>query len=489
MELFVNKDSKTPIYLQMKNQIRDLILKQEIPEGFVLPSERALAKQTGTHRNTVTKVYNELREDGMIEGSQGQCFRVGVSERNPINTGATNGIGWESLLKEEFIAPETTFDTLFSKSYAPGNISFAGGIAPAEAYCKEDLNRTLRDILEKSGDEVYAYTPYQGLDSLRKSISSYLGQKGILAHPSELQILSETNQALGYLIELLVKPGDVVVTEEPVSPDVYRELQLAGAKVMTVPLDGEGMICKSLEPILVRYRPKFIYVNSSFQDPTGTQMSLERKRELLALCHRYRVPIVEDDSASELQFEGKRVPSLKALDSGNHVIYIYSFALTFAPGMGMAFVAAPKPLIKRLSYLVSIRLISLDSLSQRLLDRFLTEGVYAKNVKNIRSLYGEKRDLMCEALREATALGVRFDIPLGGVYVWCRLPDCMDPKTLLEKAGRKGVTFIPGSVFYPQGTKGEQYIRLNYSYPGTEQIAKGIPLLIEAMRESMTITK
>jgi 2-aminoadipate transaminase len=485
MDINVNHTSQTPIYLQIKNQIRDMILRRDIPDGFVMPSERALARQVSVHRNTVTKVYNELREDGLLDGSQGLHFRVTFEGREVHHKRSSKAISWESLIKDEFLDLETTFDTLFSKSYAPGNISFAGGITPTEAYCKEDLNRVLGEIISNNTDDVYEYTPYQGLYSLRKSLCSFLGDKGILAHPGELQILSETNQAFGYLIEMLIKPGDVVITEEPVSPDVYRELKLAGAKVMTVPLDQDGMDCRSLEPILGKYKPKFIYVNSSFQDPTGIQMSLERRMELLDLSHRYGVPIIEDDSSSELTFAGPRIPSLKALDHGNNVIYIYSFALTFAPGMGMAFVAAPKALIKSLRYLISIRLISLDSLSQRLLDSFLHQGIYCRNVRSIRSLYLEKRDLMCDALEEAKTFGVQYDVPMGGVYIWCKLPDTMDHKILLEKAGKKGVTFIPGSVFYPNGTRGEHYIRLNYSYPGREQIARGIPLLIAAMKESI----
>lgn len=485
MEIKVNRNSETPVYLQVKNQIRNMILMQEIPDGFVMPAERQMAKQLGLHRNTITKVYHELREEGLIAGSQGLRFRVTLQQQEEQEGESTNRIAWHHLIKEDYLDLETTFDTLFSKAFAPGNISFAGGITPPEAFCKEDMSRILQEILAHNEDEIYEYTPYQGLPSLRKSICDYLGEKGILVHPGEVQVLSETNQAFGFLIELLVRPGDVVVTEEPTSPDVYRELQLAGAKVLTVPLDREGLVCKSLESLLIKHRPKFIYVNSGFQDPTGVSMALERKKELLELSYRYRVPIVEDDSSSELLFEGTRVPSLKSLDKGNNVIYLYSFALTFAPGMGMAFVAAPKPLMKSLRYLVSLHLISLDSLSQRLLDSFLRKGLYSRNLTSIRQLYQERRDLLCEALKPAQEFGVEFVRPKGGVYLWCKLPDSMDHKALLTNAGKKGVTFIPGSLFYPHGTKGEQYIRLNFSYPRPEQIERGIPLLVEAMKESM----
>ncbi len=98
-------------------------------------------------------------------------------------------------------------------------------------------------------------------------------------------------------------------------------------------MDDEGMICESLEPLILKYKPRFIYVNPDFQNPTGIVMSMKRRKALLSLSHKYKLPVIEEDAASEIRFEGVRIPSLKALDKGNNVIFIYSFALTFAPGI------------------------------------------------------------------------------------------------------------------------------------------------------------
>ncbi len=494
MEIMIKQGGGTPIYVQMRNQIRDMILKQQIPDRFVLPSERALAKQTGVHRNTVGKVYSELCADGLIKAYQGVCYRVSYSGEKHISDAEGNDrqslrdsapISWENIIKEEFINFETTFDQLFSQSYAAGNISFAGGITPPEAYGRDDLRRIMSTILDENTDIIYEYTPYQGLYSLRRNLCTFLSGKGMLVRPEEIQILPEANQALAYLIELLIKPGDAVLSEEPVSPDVYRELALAGAKLITVPMDEKGMICSGLSGLIEKYHPKFIYVNSSFHDPTGIAMTLERKKQLLELSYRYHIPVIEADSASEILFEGNPIPSLKALDTGNHVIYIYSFALTFAPGLGLAFLSGPKPLMKSLRHLVSLRFISLDSLPQHLMNRYLQDGTYTRNLKDICSLYKEKRDLMCDGLGEAVREGLKFSKPRGGVYLWCKLPDTVCFKNFVNRSRHKGVSFIPGNIFYPFGNKGDNFIRLNYSYPSEEQILQGIPLLTEALKESM----
>lgn len=485
MEIKIIHSSQTPIYMQIKNQIKEMVLTGELLDGFMLPSERMMAKSVSVHRNTIIKAYNELKADGLIAAHQGLGYKIVYRNQDKDALEKAGNIPWLHIMKHEFVELEDTFDTLFSKTYSEKTISFAGGIVPAEAYNKENIKEILSEMLASDKEEIYSYAPYQGILSLRQNLVLFLREKGINAQLSEIQILSETNQSLDYLVELLVRPGDVVITEEPISPDIYRELNLAGAKVITVPMDHEGMIVSHLEPLLQKYAPKFILMSSSFNDPTGIVMSLARRHALLDLSYKYRIPIVEDDSASGLRFEDKQIPTLKALDKRNHVIYMYSFALTFAPGVRLAFVVAPKQIIKRLSYLVSMHLISIDSLSQRLMSIYLEKGMYQKSLKNLCIYYKRKRDLMCEKLEEAKDFGLTYTMPKGGIYVWCRLPDAINSKILLQKAYKIGVAFIPGTVFFPYGTKGESFIRLNYSYPREEQISSGIALLIQAMRDSI----
>lgn len=485
MDIIINHHTQTPIYLQVANQLKEMILKGEVTDGFILPSERAMAKLVGVHRNTIIKAYNELKSEELLASTQGKGYVISYPLGNIEKVTKGDFIAWPSLIKDEYLDLEITFDDLFSKSYSSSKISFAGGIASAEEYSKDDLAAILNEIISTDKNETYSYTPYQGIYELRENITSFMLGKGVNVKPNEIQIISETNQALDYVAELLIKSGDTVITEEPVSPDVYRTFTLAGGKVYTIPMDQDGIICGRLEPLILKYHPKLIYVNPDFHNPTGTVMSLDRRKALLEISHKYKIPIIEEDDSSEICFKDKKIPSIKALDKGNNVIYIYSFALTFAPGIRMAFVLADKALIKSLSYIISIRLISLDSISQKLLSSYIEKGIYQRNLKNICEDYKEKRDLMCSYLKEARALGVEFNEPAGGVYLWCRISPFIDSRLLYEKAAAKGVSFIPGNVFYPKGTKGDSFIRLNYSYPSKEQIEKGIGIITEAIKESM----
>ena len=314
---------------------------------------------------------------------------------------------------------------------------------------------------------------------------SCLGTKGVKASSGEIQILSETNQALDFIVTLLVKHGDSVVMEEPVHPDMYRVMELAGAKILTVPVDENGMNCEVLESLLTQTRPRLIFVNSSYHDPTGNILSLERRKKIVELSNRYRVPIVEEDAASELVYDGDKLPPIKAFDTMGNVIYIYSFSLTFIPGLSLAFITGNRDLIRALSYLVSVRLMASDWMTQKLLGMYLDDGIYYTSLLKFRDVYRTNRDLVCQKLDELAPLGVSYTKPRGGVYVWCRLPDGVDSKRFIRRAYNMGVTLIPGYVFYPCKNGGRDHIRINYSYESYERLGQGMDVLRKALEEEL----
>jgi DNA-binding transcriptional MocR family regulator len=487
MNINVNKNSKTPIYFQIAQQLKMKILQGEMMDGFSLPSEREMAKMADVHRNTVTRAYNELKADGFIKSIQGVGYMITYKKDgdNDSANAKPKNVNWPNLIKDEYLDVEKTFDDLFSKSYGPKNISFAGGMASPDVYSKKDIVEVISEIILEGRESSYFYSPYQGDPGLRQQFSTFMRNKGALVNASEIQVFSETNQALDFLVTLLLNPGDKVILEEPVSPDIYRPIELAGAKIITVPIDEDGMICENLESVLEKHKPKFIYVNSSYHDPTGVTLSLERRKILLELSYKFRVPIIEDDVASEICLNGPKLPSIKSLDKGNNVIYIYSFSLTFIPGIGIAFLVAPKRVIKSMSYLVSVRLISLDWMYQKLLKLYLSKGIYQKRIFEFNQEYRKKRDLMCSWLDKWKLMGATYRKPQGGVYIWCNLPDNIDIKEFAKSAARVGISFIPGDIFFPGKSKGDNQIRLNYSYPSYAQVDEGMAELSKLFVETV----
>ena len=498
MNINIDRQDKVPVYLQIVDQIKTQILRGTLPAGSTLPSERALAQLLDIHRNTVVKAYSELKSDDWIESRQGvgyivssaQCECPGESVPEKAESGDTEirrskRVNWVGEIKKEYLEMEKTFDDLFQRFTDESRYSLGSGIASYEVFNTEKVANDIAFLLTEGRKSQYFYSPYKGDRFLRQKLVSFLGTKGIKASAGEIQILSETNQALDFIATLLVRKGDVVLMEEPVSPDTYRAMELAGSKVYTIPVDQDGMRCDILERMVIQKKPRLIFVNSSFHDPTGNILPLERRRKIIEISNHYRIPVVEEDAASELVYEGEKLPPIKTLDTSGNVIYIYSFSLSFLPGLSLAVVVANKELIGSLSYLVSVRLMSTDWMTQKLLGLYLDNGTYYQALEVFRRNYKEKQQIVCEKLDGMKPLGVAYHRPRGGIYIWCKLPDGVDSKSFINRAYNMGVSLLPGYVFYPHKNGGRNHIRINYSYESKERLCAGMDIMRRALEEEL----
>lgn len=483
MNITINKSIRTPLYWQISDQIKRMIILGELADGSVLPSERKLAEILDVHRNTVIRAYDILKDMDIIESRQGVgylvTYKADKAEREP---NPRKKVNWSHVIKDEYQDMQETYDDIFVRFAEGDRISLSTGMPPA-IYVEEKLGEDIASIINESGSLPAYLAPYQGDNNLRHQLLAFLRTKGIKAGMSQIQVLSETNQALDFIITSLLNPGDTVIIEEPVSPDVYRVIQLAGCRYITVPVDKDGMMCELLEPLIEAHDPKFIYVNSSYQDPTGSILSLERRKHLMDISNRYRIPIIEEDAASELNYEDGNIPTIKSMDQNGNVVYIYSFSLTFIPGLSLAIVVADEKLIKSLSYLVSIRMMSINWMTQKLLGKYLADGRYYNKVDEIKRSNRLKRDVMCSYLDRLADIGVGYNKPRGGVYVWCRLPDKMNGIDVAAEANQRGVSVVPGEVFYPRRNGGFNYLRLNYSYESIYWLSEGMNRLVHLLED------
>lgn len=487
MNIRIDRQKRTPVYLQIVESVKARIRSGELPDGSVLPSERVMAQMLGVHRNTVTKAYSELKADGLLHSRQGSGYSVAVPLETSSAPARGKRVNWVTQIKARHLDMDTFFDDLFERSDDEARYSMGGGIPQADLYDRKQLERDIAALLEQRESGKGFYVPYKGDRELRQKLVSFLSMKGIRASAGEIQVFFEMNQAFSFLVTLLVKPGDIVLTEEPVSPDIYRVVELAGGIVRGVPMDREGIDCAVLEDLVRREPPRFLFLNSSFHDPTGIALSPERRKRVIEISNAYRVPIIEEDAASELVYDGAAVTPLKALDTLGNVIYIYSFSLTFVPGLSLAFVTASKHLIESLSYLVSLNMSTPDWITQKLTALYLENGLYYSMLDSFRTVCRRKRDLVCRRLDELAPLGVRYTAPRGGVYVWCRLPHEIDSKLFAARAYRGGVMVMPGHLFYPSKKSGRSFVRINYSHEPEERLELGMNVFAQTLRELLDL--
>ena len=494
MKITVDRNKHTPIYLQIKDSIKEKIFQGELADGFKLPSERVLAREAQVHRNTVIKAYQALIDEELVQSSvsprgyfvtysrPGDYRRIPHANRN--YPGALNFI-----LKEEYLQMDTLFSQLFydrdlSKSSAE-MISLAADIISPALYPTARLNRLLRDVAEKGAFDWFGFLPPQGLPELICSIQRLLQSRNIKASSREIQVVTETYEAIQFAVKIFLSPCDTIIAEEPISPDMLQAFQFSGINVVTVPMDENGMQTQYLEGLITKYRPKLIYTIPTFHFPTSTVMSLSRRYELLSVSYKYDIPIIEEDCDSVLRYEDSPLPSLKALDTMGNVIYVNSFIGTICPGIRTAYMAAPEKITAKLSMVMENTQMFVNPIGQYITSQFIDRGYLEESIQQICAFGRRNRDCLCQALRETTDIQYNFSLPKGGTSLWCEIGESINPKKLLYEARQLGVSYIPGNLFFPFRSKGDNFVRLCFGNSTGEELVEGAKRLSEAIRKTI----
>ena len=478
--LRLERDSRTPLYLQIRNQLREMILDGTLSEGSRLPPERKMAAALGVNRTTVVNAYRELAADGLVEGHVGR----GTIVRRPSLTSSQlpEHLITHPLVWNEYFVPrpegsrEPLLRDLMALLTQADTISFAAGIPAPELYPLDDFRQAMTHTLNTAGQVLLQPCPVEGYYPLRQTIAGRMARRGVTVRAENILTVTGSQQGLDLIGRAFLKAGDEVVVEAPSYLGALQIFSAAGARLLGVPLDEEGMRLDVLENILVRYRPKLIYTLPTFQNPSGCTMAPRRRLRLLELARRHRVPIVEDDPYGELYYTDQDPSPLLALDQDGYVIYLSTFSKILFPGLRLGWVAAPRPVIERLSQIKQLADLHCSTLIQGVVHEFCQRGALDKHLDRVRDLYRQRRDAMLAALAGIAPSGLEWDEPQGGFNLWCRLPPGLKARQLMAEAARQRVALVPGEVFYPDGG-GQEEMRLNFSCPPVAQIEEGIQRL------------
>ena len=475
MDVHIDRDSTVPIYLQISGGIKEMILGGKLPEGFRLPPERRLARSLGVNRSTVLAAYRELKADALVDAHVGRGTMVLPRQPEPAPTLPTQPIAWRQLAREGGPkAQDPLVRDLLELTERKGIISLSVGLPAAELLPLELVHRVMATLTAEVGAPLLLYSPTEGMTTFREAICELLVARGIQCSPPEVLVTSGSQQGLDLVARVFLEPGDAVVVEEP---SFFGALQV----FRRVPVDGEGMRTDVLEALLARQRPKLIYTLPTFQNPSGTVMSLARRRHLLELAYRFQVPVLEDDPYAELRYDGAPLPSLAALDQREHVLYLSSFSKVLFPGMRLGFVAAPRAAVRQLALAKQAMDLHSSTAGQFLLERFIRDGHYARHVKTVRGHYQRRREAMDVALRREAPAGVSWAKPTGGFYFWCRFPNTIAQARLLAKAAERGVSYLPGDACFAS-EPADNHLRLNFTFPPPDHVGEGVQRLMDAVR-------
>ncbi|GAC1357197.1 MAG: PLP-dependent aminotransferase family protein [Ktedonobacteraceae bacterium] len=483
--IHLERDNDTPLYRQISQSLREAILAGELAEGTRLPTERALAQALGVNRTTIMNAYNELSGEGLIEGHVGRGTLVKRSyferEGDYFDEDMPSWLFGLSAGEDALLGPDArVLSELSTLGENQEIISLAQGTPALDMLPADLISGIVDNGLQQARQQALGYCPVEGFQALRRSIAARMRKRGVAVDLQNILILSGSTQGIGLIGRFLLNPGDEVIVEVPTYLGAVQTFRALGARVIGIPTDSEGIRVDLLESVLARRQPRFIYTLPTFQNPTGAVMSAERRRRLLLLARRYQIPILEDDAYSEIYFEDKVPQPLKALDTHGNVLYLSTYSKILAPGLRVAWLAAPEPVIERLSMHKQVFDLNTNAFGQWIVNEILQRDLLDAHLALLRQSYKRKLELMLEAIATYWPQGVRIYRPGGGMHLWCRLPGDMRARTLLREAATEKVTFVIGEPFHVDGG-GHHYIRLSFASPTEEHITEGVRRLGIAM--------
>ena len=484
MRIPIDRQQATPLYQQIEVYLRQSILAGTLPPDTRLPAARQIAHNLGVSRITVENAYAALEADGLVErraGSGTYTLPPITLPPSPSRTAADWPL-WQldALAASEVVGEDAPTDRAPTNQH-PHPISFTGFGDPRR-FPVDEFYKAVKAVMRRDGIAALEFDDMHGYAPLRATIAHVLTSQGIQVHDSSVLITSGSQQALALITQTLLKPGDSVLVESPTydkALDLFRAHKL---KLIGCPIDARGMQVEQLEPLLQQHHPRLIYTIPNFHNPTGACLSLDRRRQLIALANRYNVPILEDDFVGELRYEGRAQPALKALDQGGRVIYVGTFSKLLMPGLRVGFLVAEGPIFSLLAHLKQANDLMTSTLTQRALEMYVTGGRYGAHVRRSCQVYRKRRNAMLTAVNCYLPPGTHAVAPQGGLFMWVRLPRGTSSISLLPLATDEGVEYAPGSRFFPRPINADGYMRLNFATQTPEDIDEGMRRLGRALQ-------
>lgn len=368
-------------------------------------------------------------------------------------------------------------------AYPPSAIRLNSGYPDPALVPSQEIKQATARLLDEEKDLPLHYIGSPRIPRLEKFIRQRMAKRGAGISEKELLVTSGACQAIDLVARALLDEEAVVVIESPSYMEALEIFQNYTANYISIPIDEDGLKTEELAEVLSARQakgealPRMLYTIPTFQNPTGTTMSLERREHLLELAEQFDFLIVEDDAYGELGF-AEQPQLLKALDQRGRVIHIGSFSKVVAPGLRIGWVSGPQELIEVLGW---FKKDLGHSFAQATLSAYLETIRFDSHLKNLAAVYQSKAEAMVEALKEFMPESVAWYFPKGGYFLWLRIPGT-DTAELLAEAHQAGVAYVPGRYFFLEQQDGLEFLRLSFSYASKENIREGVCLLADIVK-------
>lgn len=472
MEWKPDRDSPIPIYKQIIEWVEKKIVCGAWPPGSFLPSERKLARDLEVNRSTIVTVYQELAARGWIETKKRS--RTYVSN-HMWGTTQKRFPNWNQYAKGGTFLPNLPLLRRVRKEVNLGEcIDFAGDQSDSFFPIRQLQNI----MMQHPFDAPLQYDHSHGYFPLREAIVNHMKTfHDIQSTPSSILVTSGAQQALSLITQSLLEPGDAVAMEQPSYFYSLPLFQSAGLRLFPLTIEREGIHPENIELLYQKHRIRMVFLNPTFQNPTGYTLPLEHRKKVVHTCAKLGIPIVEDDPFSLLSTQGCPPETLKKMDPGGLVLYIGSLSKIVGSSLRIGWLIGPQEILGRLADVRQQMDYGLSIFPQWIAYQFLSSPEFMEHLSQLKYELRERQQFFVSTLNQYLGEELEFNLPQGGIHLWCKLKFPLQDQKLLESGIQQGVLFVPGSIYgSPEG-----FVRFTYARVPVDQMEEGIQRFTTAL--------
>ncbi|ATH14496.1 PLP-dependent aminotransferase family protein [Delftia acidovorans] len=466
-------------YQELADDIEASITAGVLCPGDKLPSVRQTSERRGVSASTVFQAYYLLEARGLVRARERSGYFVAQRPRSappePTEPSSPEGDSFAVVDVSERVFE--VLESAMDRDVVPLGSAFPSpGLFPLRRL-GQCLAHAAREADPRSA--IDDLTP--GSLALRRQIARRYLADGLALTPADLVITNGALEALNLCLAAVTRPGGAVVIESPCFYGALQALERMGLSAIEVPTHpGEGMDLAALEAALQRHRPQAIWLMTCFQNPLGSLMPEARKRALVELVTRHRVPLIEDDVYGELYFGERRPPPAKTFDTEGWVLHCSSFSKWLAPGWRTGW-AAPGRFTRAVARQKLTTTLATNAPTQQALADYLESGGADRHLRRLRQSLALQRDHMASAIARHFPQGTRATRPEGGYFMWIELPPYCNALALHRAALARGISVAPGPIFSASQAFGH-CLRLNYGHDWSDETGQALATLGELAR-------
>jgi DNA-binding transcriptional MocR family regulator len=447
---------ETTLYEKVSNEISHLIDSGTFSPGDRIPSVRSLSRQMRVSIATVMEAYRLLEDRGSIEcRPQSGYYVLSTTTHKHTEIELSN-----PSLRPAKVSVSDLVMMILKDSGNPKLVQLGAAVPNPELLPVDRINRAMAAVTRRHSLKNISYEFAAGYEGLRTQIARRALTAGYTITPDDIIITSGCQEAIILALNVICKPGDTVAVESPTYYNFLQAIEMLGLKALELPTHPrDGISIDTLQYVIEHNRISACLCITSFNNPLGSCMPEERKKELVELLASHEIPLIEDDIYGDISFSAQRPKAAKAFDKNGNVLLCSSFSKTIAPGYRIGW-TAPGRFRREIERIKSVTNLAAATPPQMALAEFLANGGYDHHLRKIRRLYARHVHLMSESVLRHFPEGTKISRPSGGYVLWLELPQEVDCLELYEKALKKGISFAPGPIFSSR-QKYRNFLRLN----------------------------